>query len=59
MAAKRVEAFFLPRRVHALYPLTKEEFSLVGEKFQVELKSKKKEEMQVELKKCSCGEELV
>ncbi len=48
MAGKRVEVFLLSRNVHDLYTLTREELCLVAERFQVELKSKKKEEMQVE-----------
>ncbi|XP_063841016.1 uncharacterized protein LOC135089382 [Scylla paramamosain] len=50
MAARRVEMFLLSRSVHDLYTLTKEELCSVAERFQVELKSKKKEEMQAELK---------
>ncbi len=50
MAARRVEVFLLSRSVHDLYTLTKEELCSVAERFQVELKSKKKEEMQAELK---------
>ncbi len=50
MAARRVEMFLLSRSVHDLYTLTREELYSVAERFQVELKSKKKEEMQVELK---------
>ncbi len=50
MAARRVEMFLLSRSVHNLYTLTREKLCSVAKRFQVELKSKKKEEMQAELK---------